>query len=72
MITYMNHSIFDEDWDYLIVLDACRYDYFKKFTDYSLRVSLGNFSPGSLRRNGLDIHSLQNIQMWFISQQIHI
>ena len=22
--------IIDEDWDFLIILDACRYDYFKK------------------------------------------
>ena len=27
---YCNFSIFDEEWDNLIILDACRYDYFKK------------------------------------------
>jgi len=22
--------VMEKDWDYLIILDACRYDYFKK------------------------------------------
>lgn len=34
----MNHSRYnplDEDWDFLIILDACRYDYFKEiYRDY--------------------------------------
>ena len=24
-------KVLDEEWDYLIVLDACRYDYFEKY-----------------------------------------
>lgn len=28
-------NIFSEQWDYLIVLDVCRYDYFKKFCNLS-------------------------------------
>lgn len=35
-------EIVDEDWDYLIVLDACRYDYFKK--NYRNFLS-GNLEP---------------------------
>ena len=40
--------IMQEDWDYLIILDACRYDYFEKFYGQYLsgklekRLSLGS------------------------------
>jgi len=48
MITYIDCSIFDEDWDYLIVLDACRYDYFKKIYRLFFEGELRRFfSPGS-------------------------
>jgi len=41
-------NVMEEEWDYLIILDACRYDYFeslyKEFFDGELekRVSLGS------------------------------
>ncbi len=31
--SYQGESIFKEDWDYLIVLDACRYDYFAELNE---------------------------------------
>lgn len=42
--------VMEEDWDTLIVLDACRVDYFREvadldqFDDYSTRISLGSHS----------------------------
>lgn len=44
-------TIMDEEWDYLIILDACRYDYFESvYKDYfcgelEKRVSLGSSTP---------------------------
>lgn len=49
--------VMDEDWDTLVVLDACRADYFQEvadmttFDDYSTRVSLGSHSSEWTRRN---------------------
>lgn len=41
-------SIMDEKWDYLIVLDACRYDYFSRFYGYYLQGKLEKvLSPAS-------------------------
>jgi len=51
-------SIFDEDWDNLIILDACRYDYFEMiYSAYGLpgrlekRISPATETRGFLRRN---------------------
>ncbi|MBN1796133.1 MAG: hypothetical protein JW804_05620, partial [Sedimentisphaerales bacterium] len=50
--------ILDEGWDYLIVLDACRYDYFERlYRDYlqggvlSKKVSSGTNTPEWLKMN---------------------
>ena len=41
-------SIMDEEWDYLIVLDACRYDYFSKLCgDYLQGILEKVYSPAS-------------------------
>ncbi len=48
-------NIVDSGWDYLIVLDACRFDYFKKYSDISgeLTCKISNASKTSewLRNN---------------------
>jgi hypothetical protein len=50
-------SVMDEDWDTLIVLDACRADYFEtvidtdRFDEYAARVSAGSHSSEWTRRN---------------------
>lgn len=50
-------SVMDEDWDTLIVLDACRADAFQnvadldRFDDYETRISLGSHSSEWTRRN---------------------
>ena len=44
-------NVIQEQWDYLIVLDACRYDYFKEFYQHYLpgvlskRISVGSSTP---------------------------
>lgn len=49
--------VMEEDWDTLIVLDACRADYFEEvadldaFDEYEARVSLGSHSSEWTRRN---------------------
>jgi len=49
--------VMEEDWDTMIVLDACRADYFAqvaqidRFDHYSARVSLGSHSSEWTRRN---------------------
>lgn len=49
--------VMEEDWDTLIVLDACRADFFEQtvdlnqFDEYSARVSLGSHSSEWTRRN---------------------
>jgi len=56
-------SLEDENWDYLIILDACRYDYFAKtHGDYlvghlSKRVSLGSSTPAWFLANFAKYHS---------------
>ncbi len=41
-------QIMQEDWDYLIILDACRYDYFSKLCGEYLQGSLEKvYSPAS-------------------------
>jgi len=48
-------DIFTEDWDTLIILDACRYDMFKRISDFSgrlkSRVSRGSSTPEFLAAN---------------------
>jgi len=48
-------KVIEEEWDYLIVLDACRYDYFEKVNriDGKLekRISLGSNTPEWLKKN---------------------
>lgn len=48
-------SIFDEDWDNLIILDACRYDRFVKFHDFDgdleSRISRGSKTWEFVRAN---------------------
>jgi len=42
-----------EDWDWLIILDACRYDYFVKIWSYGItepRLSLASDTLGTLRK----------------------
>jgi len=45
----------EEKWDYLIVLDACRYDYFRKYNTIKgklkKKISLGSCTPEWLRNN---------------------
>ncbi|MBX0303031.1 hypothetical protein [Haloarcula salinisoli] len=49
--------VMEEDWDTLIVLDACRADYFEqvaemdRYDEYSSRISLGSHSSEWTRRN---------------------
>lgn len=47
--------IVDEDWDNLIILDACRYDLFAKYNTIEgkleFRISRGSFTPEFLREN---------------------
>jgi len=55
-------DIMEQDWDNLIILDACRYDYFKKYTsfegDLSRVVSKGRGSWEFIRENfvGRELH----------------
>ena len=48
-------NIFHEDWDNLIILDACRYDYFKQLNDMDgeleYRISRGSQSREFMRGN---------------------
>jgi hypothetical protein len=48
-------SIWEEEWDSLIILDDCRYDLFRELweggTRPQRRISLGNSTPTFLRRN---------------------
>lgn len=47
--------ILDEEWDYLIILDACRYDFFKKYNfikgKLERKVSMGSSTPEWFRKN---------------------
>lgn len=48
-------ELMQEDWDNIIILDACRYDQFKKLNPFSTglesRTSLGSATPEFLREN---------------------
>lgn len=48
-------NVFDEDWDNLVILDACRYDYFQAEStlagDTSHRISRGSMSAEFIRGN---------------------
>jgi hypothetical protein len=45
----------EEEWDYLIILDGCRYDYFKRLNrirgKLELKISLGSTTPEFIRKN---------------------
>lgn len=53
-------SVMDEEWDTLIILDACRYDLFEEIVDidqfheYNWVESLGSATPEWLQRNFVD------------------
>lgn len=51
-------EVMNEDWDNLIILDACRYDYFKRHVslpgNLKRKVSLGSSSSEFIGRNFLD------------------
>lgn len=52
---YDEISVMKEEWDYLLVLDACRYDYFEKFNnlngDLCKRISLGSDTQEWIEKN---------------------
>lgn len=45
----------EEEWDYLIVLDACRYDYFRRYNSINgkleKKISMGSCTPEWLKEN---------------------
>ena len=53
-------KVVNETWDYLIILDACRYDYFEKnYSEYLegklyKKISQGSYTPEWLERNFSD------------------
>lgn len=53
--------LIEERWDYLIVLDACRYDFFKKYNNIEgkleKRLSRGSCTPEWLKENFNDFHN---------------
>jgi len=61
--------IFSEDWDNLILLDACRYDYFKEYIDIpgklESRISRGSMSREFARGN---FHGENRFDTIYISQ----
>ncbi|WP_049909168.1 hypothetical protein [Haloarcula japonica] len=69
-----------EDWDNLIILDACRYDYFKRCTDFSghleYRHSLGSATRQFVRENfkNKTLHDTVYIgaNTWFLKLQEEI
>ena len=58
LTTAQEIDVMDEDWDNLIILDACRYDYFDKHNDIEgeLRsvLSHGNYSYEFMKKNFTD------------------
>lgn len=54
-ILYNGENFFENDWDNLIILDACRPDFFEKYNslegDYSRKISLGASSNEYFIRN---------------------
>ena len=48
-------DVFEEDWDNLVILDACRYDYFRRYNDIpgrlESRISRGSMSREFVRGN---------------------
>ena len=67
-------NIMDEDWDVIIILDACRYDYFKKTYPKFLKgklkkvQSIASNTPGWLKKTFKDIY--KNIV--YVSANPHI
>ena len=55
MMEIKAQDIFAEEWDTLIVLDACRYDFFEKvYRDYLSGTLEKRVSPGSCTEESLD------------------
>lgn len=54
-------SVVDEEWDYLIVLDACRFDYFEKQNNLdgklSKKISQGSTTVEWIQKNFTEPHS---------------
>lgn len=71
-------SVFDRDWDNLIILDACRYDYFRDMIsdydisgDLSVHRSLGSCSREFVQRNfeGRQLHEVVVVSVnWWYEQ----
>ena len=67
-------KIFEEDWDNLIILDACRYDIFSELTDLSgslePRYSRGSATYNFIRANFTDKHLHDTVYVsanaWFL------
>lgn len=61
-------SIVEEDWDNLIILDACRHDAFKKHWDCEKRISRGTTTSEWLKNNFPDVYN----DIVFVSANPHI
>ncbi len=67
-------DVFEEDWDNLIILDACRYDYYDAVTEFEgpveSRTSRGSASPEFIRGNFGDktLHDVVYVSgnRWFL------
>lgn len=60
-------NIHEEDWDNLIILDACRYDYFKKCCEIpgelEYRISRGSQSKEFIRGNFTDVRAYDTVYL---------
>jgi len=58
-------DIFDEDWDNLVILDACRYDYFEQSWDLpgtlERKISKGTSTPEFARGNLRDVEAYDTV-----------
>ncbi|RLA64070.1 MAG: hypothetical protein DRQ88_11580 [Epsilonproteobacteria bacterium] len=52
--------VLDEEWKYLVILDACRFDYFKRYNTIkgklSMKLSRGSSTPEWLTRNFIEYY----------------
>lgn len=70
-------DVFEKDWDNLIILDACRYDYYSELTDFDgdadCFVSRGSASHEFIRGNfsGKKLHDVVYVSgnRWFLNLQ---
>lgn len=60
-------DVLDEDWDNLVILDACRFDYFKRYSDFGgrleSRVSRGSTTKQFVRGNFADTQALDTVYL---------